>query len=94
MFNNIGSKCKTVAKVSCWIGIIASVIGGIAMIAAGANSWNGGALIFGGIVTMLIGSLLSWIGSLGLFALGEITENSDIRTNLAIKADVERKQDI
>ena len=53
MFNNIGSKIKALAKVICWIGIIASVIGGIVLmihdedtILYGILTAVGGALIF------------------------------------------------
>ena len=43
MFNNIGKKIKTLAKVLCWIGIIVSVLSGIVIMAASgqiSDSYN------------------------------------------------------
>ena len=88
MFSNIGGKLKMVAKIVCWVGIIGSIIGGIVMIASGNSS-----MIVSGIAVIIGGAVASWVGSLGMYALGEITENSDIRTNLAVKADMEREQE-
>lgn len=79
MFTNIGTKIKTTAKVFAWVGIILSVLAGVALtISAG---------FIGGILVAIVGSLLSWVGSLALYGFGELVENSDIRTNLAVKAD-------
>ena len=66
MFNNVGSKCKTRAKVVCWLGIIVAVVYGILLIA------NGNAVV--GIVTAVIYGLVSWLGSLSLYAIGETAE--------------------
>ena len=66
MFDNVGSKCKTLAKVVCWIGIIFAVIYGILLIA------NGNAVV--GIVTAVLYALVSWLGSLSLYAIGETAE--------------------
>ncbi|MBR1585687.1 MAG: hypothetical protein IJ662_09125 [Clostridia bacterium] len=94
MFDNIGGKCKTLAKVLCWLGIIASIIGGIAMIVSGANMYRDGEIyIVSGILIAIIGPLLSWLGSLVLYAIGEAAENSVIAANLAAKAYVEREQE-
>ena len=87
MFENVGSKVKTLAKVVCWIGIIASVIGGIAM------ATQGGMLILIGILTAALGAFFSWLGSLSLYAIGETAENSAIAANLAAKADMEREKE-
>ena len=78
MFANVGGKIKAVAQVLTWIGIIGSVIGGLSMM-------NANFII--GILTAVVGSLLSWVGSLALYGFGELVENSDISTNLAVKAD-------
>lgn len=79
MFVNIGNKIKTLARIICWIGIVVSVISGIVMLATSAN------LIPAGILTLVLGSLLSWVGSFILYGFGEMVENSDIRTELAVK---------
>lgn len=46
MFNNIGRKIKTLAKVLCWLGIIASVISGIAMVLTGV-AFNSASVVRG-----------------------------------------------
>lgn len=84
MFNNIGGKIKTVAKVLCWIGIVGSVIGGIAfMIAGGSVSQYGyyrsgatGGSFLVGLLIALVGALASWIGSFLLYGFGELIDVS------------------
>jgi len=72
MFDNIGSKIKTVAKVVCWIGIIASVIVGFIMLVQDEDT------ALAGILTMIFGSLGSWVGSFITYGFGQLVENSDI----------------
>lgn len=72
MFDNIGGKIKSLAKVLCILGIIASVIGGIVEIANSA--------VLPGILTAILGALFAWIGSFGLYGLGQLIENSDAQT--------------
>ena len=79
MFNNIGGKIKTLAKVICWIGIIASVIGGIATMAMDED------MIIFGLLGMPVGALASWIGSFMLYGFGELVENSTVLATLAVK---------
>ena len=80
MFDNIGRKIKTLAKVLCWLGIIGSEIAAIVMI----NSRYTETQITGWI-TLFAGPLVSWISSFTLYALGEITENSATQTQLLTK---------
>ena len=88
MFDNIGSKIKTLAKVVCWIGIIGSIIAGIAMIAT-----LGEVGVLSGLLTIVLGALLSWVGLFVLYGFGEMVENSDIRTELAVKAEMGKKEE-
>ncbi len=85
MFNNIGGKIKTLAKVLCWVGIIISVLTGIAAIVSGGS----GSLIINGeparvdgtvagILIIVIGCLASWIGSFFAYGFGQLIENTDI----------------
>ena len=67
MWDNIGSKLQKLAKVICWIGIIFSVIGGIVMITQRQ------AIL--GIVYIILGPLLSWIGSWTMYGLGLVVES-------------------
>lgn len=71
MFDNIGGKIKTLAKVVCWIGIIACIITGIVLMATDED------LILVGILTVVVGSLLSWVSSFILYGFGQLVENSD-----------------
>ena len=70
MFNNIGGKIKSLAKAECWIGIICSLTVAIVL-------WNSGVGMGPeiGLIVLIIGGLLSWIGCWLLYAVGEITED-------------------
>lgn len=70
MFENIGSKLQALAKVICWVGIIASVILGIVLISSGGN-------FFLGLLYAVIGGLASWVGSWVTYAIGEIAERTE-----------------
>ena len=76
MFNNIGRKIKTFAKVMCWIGIIASVVAGLVMIATSFSNYAPAAGIVAGILTAVLGSLFSWVGSFMMVGFGELVENT------------------
>ncbi len=88
MFNNIGGKIKALAKVLCWIGIVLSVITGIAVMASGNSNItiNGSyaivSPIVSGIIVIVIGCLISWISSFFAYGFGQLIENTDeIRKN-------------
>lgn len=70
MFDNIGSKVKTMAKVFCGIGIGSSIILGIVSIFT-SN-------FFVGLLIAALGSFVSWISTLALYAIGEASENTNI----------------
>lgn len=72
MFDNIGGKIKTLAKVICWLGIIASVIIGFVLMVQDEDT------AFVGILIMILGSLGSWISSFMTYGFGQLIENSDI----------------
>lgn len=69
MFENIGSKMKTIAIIVCWAGIIASCVVGISFLANG--SW------ILGICTIVLGSLVSWLSSLFTYGFGQLIDNTD-----------------
>ena len=71
MFDNIGGKIKTLAKVICWTGIIVSCLCGIILIGINTNT------AFIGFMVLIIGSFSSWIGSFMTYGLGQLIENSD-----------------
>lgn len=86
MFDNIGAKIKMLAKVQCWIGIAVSVIGGLvlAFVLSYYSSGPFGFLI--GFPVAVLGSILSWAGSLTLCGFGQLVINSDIMTEQSRRA--------
>lgn len=68
MFDNVGPKIKVVSMTFAILGIISSFVGGGTIIGNGMT-WLGVAIL-------VIGSLLSWIGSLVMIGLSEIIENT------------------
>ncbi|MBS1409353.1 MAG: hypothetical protein HPZ74_00275 [Christensenellaceae bacterium] len=98
MFNNIGHKIQVLAKVLCWIGIICWVITGLALMAGGSSMTyrlngefvraNSGAGVVVGILTIIVGVLVSWIGSFLLYGFGQLVEDTH-----AIRANTESKKD-
>ncbi len=100
MFNNVGSKIKTLAKVLCWVGIILSVVSGIIIMVAGnnipfnynygynsyRNSGFSGSTFVIGLIVIVVGSLCSWLSSLFTYGFGQLIENTDnIRENTRYK---------
>lgn len=65
MYNEIGKKIKTLAKVLTVLGIVASVIYGIVILSFEQN-W--------GIIYILIMPFLIWVGSFVLYGFGELIE--------------------
>lgn len=74
MFTNLGGKLMMMAKILCWLGIVASVIAGIVML---ATSRGNAGMIVGGILVIVIGSLVSWIGSWAMYGLGEVVKEAE-----------------
>lgn len=79
MFDNIGGKIQVLAKIICWIGIIACIIVGIIIIVnATQYRYTRTDEVFIGIVVIIGGSIFSWIGSFVLYGFGELVENSSL----------------
>ena len=74
MFNNIGRKIKTLAKVITGIGITASIIYGAVVVRLS----NSPIFIMQGLIIMIVGSLISWLSSMALYGFGQLIENTDI----------------
>lgn len=83
MFNNIGKKIQTLAKVICWVGIIFTVLLGAFCLYGGINTYNY-EMIANGIILIILGPLSSWISSLTLFGFGELVDS-----NKQMKEDIE-----
>ena len=68
MFNDIGKKIKAVAALSAALGMIASLIVGLVLMSEDSVGL--------GLVTIIFGSLLSWVSSFALYGFGELVDNS------------------
>ena len=90
MFSNIGGKIKGLATAISVIGIGVSVICGIIMIIAGGATGDTGAMIGMGFAILIVGSLLSWVGSFFAYGFGELIENTTVIAELMAKADAEK----
>ncbi len=79
MFNNIGKKIKSLAKVICYLGIIASCISGIVVmvIMMEADDEIGAIIGFVALVVIAgVGSLSAWIGSFFMYGFGELVDKT------------------
>lgn len=83
MFRHPGEKIKSYAKVLFWVGVVISIIIGVIEIGssfiAPAYSYHGsfGTIllgILGGILTIDIGTLISWLAVLTLYTFGTLVE--------------------
>lgn len=91
MFSNIGGKLKLLAKIFCYAGISLSLVtGSIIMFLGGAN---GGLAFIIGLLTIVGGSLASWIGSFWVYGFGTLVENSDIIAKKVGKCSCEKTND-
>ena len=72
MFNNIGKKIKKLAQFGCWVGIICCVITGIVFLALISEDWI---FIIPGLLTLILGPILMWIGSWLLYSWGDTVDN-------------------
>lgn len=77
MFSNVGEKIKKVTLVLCVLGMAASVIGGIILIFMGG--------FLEGLLTAVLGCVLTWISSLFTYAIGSIEDNLSVLTDIACK---------
>lgn len=69
MFEHIGGKIKSLAMICAVSGMIASVIGGfVVMDAAGIGT---------GLLIMVVGCVVSWVGSFMTYGFGQLIENTD-----------------
>lgn len=71
MFENIGSKIKSIAKVLFVIGIISSVVTSISLCVLDDD------LIVFGLITFPVGGVISWGFSAMIYGFGQLIDNSD-----------------
>ncbi len=87
IFDNIGGKIKTVAKVFFWIGTVISVLFSIpffleyAQLHDYSSSAATGSLITG-ILVLVLGPLATWLSVIMMYGFGQLVENSDVLTQM------------
>lgn len=74
MFDNIGNKILCLARFLCIMGIIGSVIYGIALIVNGAA--------ISGFMYILVGPLVSWLSCFVLYGFGQLIETNESSMNM------------
>ena len=106
MFENVGANVKTLAKVVCWLGIIASIIGGIVIWVSGgrmgsdlynssyssSSGWGISPSFLTGLLTMVIGSFFSWLASLTTYAIGEAAEYAEYNAKKLLDLEAKLKE--
>ena len=76
MFDNVGAKLMVIAKVFFWILAIGSAIGAIVFwVAAGNSRYQSGTYTALGFVSLIVGVLVAWLSSLGLYAFGQLVDD-------------------
>lgn len=84
MFANIGKKIKLTAKIVCWVTMLVSFIGGIALLIHGCNEGNRGwgsdaeaaMLVAIGLIISIVAPFLCWIGSFMMYGFGELIDKA------------------
>lgn len=86
-FENIGGKIKTLAVIITVVGIGVSVFCGIFMLSKHAGY---------GLLTIIAGSLVSWISSFFMYGFGELIEKTTEiakNTKQGVKIELETKEE-
>lgn len=89
MYNNIGRKIKTLATVISVVGIVSSVFCAIWIIA----KLSCGEVTISGMLNVLIGSIVVWLGSFFAYGFGELIENTTIIAELMAKSEAEKQNE-
>ena len=76
MFNNVGGKIKSLAKILFWVGIVLSIITYVVCLCMGAMEQSV-ALIFISFLVLFFGVFGSWVYSVMLYAFGSIVESNE-----------------
>ena len=80
MYRNLGRKLKIIARVCFWVLLVGGVGFGL-----WALIWGPHGLEIPAALGMAAMPLVAWLLSLGLYTLGQMVENSDIRTDLLLR---------
>lgn len=79
MFDNIGSKIKTLAKILCVVEFILCLLAAFFLFQLSSKFGSaGGSLRLYGFVVLIFGPLIFWVGNFILYGFGELVDNSAI----------------
>ena len=70
MFDYVGVKMMTLAKVCAWIGIGASILCALIVMDEGE--------LLMGVIIVVLGSLISWVSSLVLYGFGQLIDDVSV----------------
>jgi hypothetical protein len=87
MYDNIGSKIKSLATVICVVLIILSIISGIAIMILSEG------MVLVGILVAGLGSLFAWVSTFFIYGFGELIENTSILVRESKKISSNTKQE-
>lgn len=73
MYKNVGKQIKTIASIICYSGVALSVIIGLVSL---FQSDGDGPLAFVGLGIIVVGSLISWLGSIFTYGFGELIDTN------------------
>ena len=88
MFKNIGMKVKQIAQIGFWVGIGLSGVSCIVLLVVGVLTSP--VLCLVGILSGLLGALLTWVACVFAYGFGEQIENTAVIATLMVKADAEK----
>lgn len=68
MFDNIGEKLKTLARVLFWVELCAFIISGLIIFA------DVGELDWGSFLCLFVGPIAAWVGNFAMYGFGELID--------------------
>ena len=84
MFEDSGNKLKTLAKITLALCVLVFVVIGILLISAGlqindsySTRGQGTIFIYAGVISLILGPILSWVGCVFIYAFGSLVDNND-----------------
>ena len=86
MYKNLGYTIKSIARIGFWVLLATVEIAGVIQIVRNFSyQYAFPSMLLSTLVVMAVAPGVLWLMSLALYTVGQMVENSDIRTDLAIK---------
>lgn len=93
MFNDVSNKLKLVAKIIGYGGIVLSCLAGLIFFIVGITTYLEKVAFLIGLAIALVGSVLSWVSSLFIYAFAEMNESITYTNYIVNKAIKDNKDD-